>query len=105
MVRYGGEEFLIVMPGKSVSDALAVAEKVRLAIAAHPFESAAGPLRISASFGVAGCDCGPTAEGASVDALIGAADRCLYRSKQAGRNRVTGAADVGAGGTDPDRPF
>lgn len=104
VARYGGEEFLIVMPETAVSDALAVAEKIRLAIAAHPFEIAAGTLGISASFGVAAYDFVQALAGASVDALIADADRCLYRSKQAGRNRVTGKAFDAGGCAAPERP-
>jgi len=104
VARYGGEEFLIVMPETSVPDAITVAETIRLAIAAHPFEFAGGTLSISASFGVAGYDSPQALQNAGVDALIADADHCLYRSKEAGRNRVTGKALGIAGSADPARP-
>jgi diguanylate cyclase (GGDEF)-like protein len=78
--RLGGEEFLIVLPGVTESEAATVAERVRIGLqAAYP----AG-LRITASFGVAG------AQGAAVDyaALYARADSALYQAKRGGRNRV-----------------
>jgi len=92
VARYGGEEFLIVLPGTSVPDAITVAEKIRLTIAAHPFEIANGTLKLSASFGVAAYDSMQALQSAGVDTLIAEADRCLYCSKEAGRNRITGEA-------------
>jgi len=90
VTRYGGEEFLIVLPETSVTDAVAFAEKMRAAIAAHPFEIANGTLSVSSSFGVSGYNSAQIQKDASVDNLIANADRCLYRSKDMGRNRVTG---------------
>jgi two-component system cell cycle response regulator len=90
VVRYGGEEFVIVLPETRVVDAIAIAEKARVAIAAHLFELANTTLKVTASFGVAGFDTDRAYRDASVDSLIGAADGCLYRSKKMGRNRVTG---------------
>jgi two-component system cell cycle response regulator len=90
VVRYGGEEFVIVLPETRVVDAIAIAEKARVAIAAHLFKLANTTLKVTASFGVAGFDTARAYRDASVDSLIGAADGCLYRSKKMGRNRVTG---------------
>jgi len=104
VARYGGEEFLIVLPETSVPDAITVAEKTRLTIAAHPFEIADGTLSISASFGVAGYDSMQALRGVGVDTLIAEADRCLYRSKDAGRNRVTGDALDAVDSVDLARP-
>jgi two-component system cell cycle response regulator len=92
VVRYGGEEFIIVLPETSVAEAIACAEKMRVAIAAHLFEIIDGTLSVTSSFGVAGFDSLQALEGAGVDRLIGNADFCLYRSKELGRNRVTGKA-------------
>jgi two-component system, cell cycle response regulator len=92
VARYGGEEFFLVLPETSLSAAMAVAEKLRLAIAAHSFELADGPLRMSSSFGVASYNPDQPSSEASVDELIACADECLYRSKTEGRNRVTGEA-------------
>jgi len=78
--RYGGEEFVILLPGTDEARALATAERVRDAIgAAHP----AG-LRMTLSLGVS---VGDGREGDFDDLLI-AADRALYRAKAEGRNRV-----------------
>jgi diguanylate cyclase (GGDEF)-like protein len=78
--RYGGEEFVILLPGTDEARALATAERVREAIvAAHP----AG-LRVTLSLGVS---VGDGRESAFEDLLI-AADRALYRAKAEGRNRV-----------------
>ncbi|MCP8971043.1 GGDEF domain-containing protein [Ectobacillus ponti] len=78
--RWGGEEFLILMPGPA-EDALQLAEQLRQAIHAYSF-LAAGTR--TASFGVTAFRSGETAE-----ALLDRADRGLYQSKADGRNRVT----------------
>jgi two-component system cell cycle response regulator len=90
VARYGGEEFVIVLPETRVADAMVFAEKMRAIIAAHPFEIMEATLSVSASFGVAGSDSLEARGEVSVDRLIGDADACLYRSKEMGRNRVTG---------------
>jgi diguanylate cyclase (GGDEF)-like protein len=90
VARYGGEEFLLALPGMSVAEATALAERIRARIEGHPFEIDGGTCRISVSFGVAGYEPLHAGAQASVDLLIGRADRCLYQSKQSGRNRVTG---------------
>jgi two-component system, cell cycle response regulator len=88
--RYGGEEFLIVLPETSHEGAVAVAEKIRTLVAATPFATRGGDARVTASFGVAST--GPSGPDLTlkVDALIRLADECLYRSKQAGRDRTYG---------------
>jgi len=82
--RYGGEEFVIVMPGVDAKEASLVAENARRAI----FELSDGDLlavtKLSSSFGVADMTCGAKDE----DALVDAADQALYAAKQGGRNRV-----------------
>ena len=88
--RYGGEEFLIVLPETSHEGAVAVAEKIRTVIAATPFTTRAGDAHVTASFGVAST--GPSGPDLTlkVDALIRLADECLYRSKREGRDRTHG---------------
>jgi two-component system cell cycle response regulator len=88
--RYGGEEFLIVLPETSHEGAVAVAEKIRTLVAATPFATRGGDARVTASFGVAST--GPSGPDLTlkVDALIRLADECLYRSKQGGRDRTYG---------------
>ncbi len=90
VARYGGEEFIIVLPETSVANAMAFAEKVRLSIEAHPFTMGGATLRVTSSFGVSGYESLHACDDASADSLIAGADRCLYRSKEMGRNRVTG---------------
>lgn len=85
--RYGGEEFCVVMPGASLEDAVAAAERLRVAITRMPVEP-----RVTASFGVA---LGP-AHGTTPDAITAAADRALYDAKRGGRNRVAVVADPSA---------
>jgi len=84
--RYGGEEFLLLMPRATKEDALSGAERVRAAIAAHPFRFSDGqPLgRISISGGVASFP----EDGRHAGELIAAADRALYEAKRQGRDRV-----------------
>ena len=88
--RYGGEEFIIVLPETPYEGAMAVAEKIRTMIAATPFATRTGDAWVTASFGVVST--GPNGPDLSlkVDSLIKAADECLYRGKQEGRNRTIG---------------
>ena len=88
--RYGGEEFLIVLPDTPYEGALCVAEKIRLLIASMPFATRTGDTAVTTSFGVASTGRSGPDIGLQVDALIRAADECLYRSKQEGRNRSVG---------------
>lgn len=86
--RYGGEEFLIVLPGSSHATAMAVAERMRAAIASQPEVINGTTLGLSMSAGVASTDLFPTA---TTEELISWADRALYAAKDAGRNRVVKA--------------
>jgi diguanylate cyclase (GGDEF)-like protein len=88
--RYGGEEFMIVLPETSYEGAVSVAEKIRALTAATPFATRGGDVHITASFGVAST--GPSGPDITlkVDTLIRTADECLYRSKQEGRDRTFG---------------
>lgn len=83
--RYGGEEFLVVLPGATAAETAEVAERLRAAIAMQPFQLAREQIEITASFGTA-----VTIEDQNLDAdtLIRSADMALYRAKHAGRNRV-----------------
>jgi two-component system cell cycle response regulator len=87
--RWGGEEFLVILPRTDLAGALEVAERVRTAIEAAPVTVAGQKISVRVS---GGCALGP---GESADAVIHLADQCLYRAKSAGRNRiVTGALPV-----------
>jgi diguanylate cyclase (GGDEF)-like protein len=98
--RFGGEEFLLILPGANLGQAMAVAYKVRAAIAAHDFPFAKGqPLGVlSISGGVA-----EYPEDAMDSArLLQAADEALYLAKQQGRNRVLPAERRYLGDGEPE---
>ena len=86
VVRYGGEEFVVLLPDAKLSDALEVAERVRTAVAALTLdtgrEQLAGQIRTSIGLAVF-----PT-HGDNEAKLVAAADRALYEAKSTGRNRV-----------------
>jgi len=83
--RYGGEEFLIVVPATVPASGMRVAERVRAMIAQAPVETPEGRICITVSLGVAGS---PGASPVEVDQLLRLADTALYRAKHEGRNRV-----------------
>jgi diguanylate cyclase (GGDEF)-like protein len=83
--RYGGEEFLAVLPHTGPDEALQTAERVRRAVAEHAFRAAGRELRLSVSIGAASY---PRADVDSPAALIRLADAALYKAKEAGRNQV-----------------
>ncbi len=86
LCRYGGEEFVILLPQTTPEQALVMAERLRAGIADLPLDLSGRELRVTVSIGVAGL-----AEGADGAALVNAADRAMYRAKQAGKNRVCGS--------------
>jgi len=90
--RFGGEEFLLIMPGRTQEEAYGAAESIRHRIAGYDFESGDHqPLgRVSVSGGVASFP----ADARDVVDLLLASDAALYRAKQGGRNRVE-RAEVG----------
>jgi diguanylate cyclase (GGDEF)-like protein len=79
--RWGGEEFVVLLPDTPLDEALHVAEKLRKAIEALPVPLPDEDIALTASFGVAE---GP----GELDRLINRADAALYRAKREGRNRV-----------------
>jgi diguanylate cyclase (GGDEF)-like protein len=86
--RYGGEEFVLVLPQIQRPEAQEVAEKIRRAVDEHPFthRGAQANGRITISVGVATLP----ADANSLEKLVDCADAALYASKRAGRNRVVG---------------
>jgi diguanylate cyclase (GGDEF)-like protein len=82
--RYGGEEFLLVLPGANLSDAAWLADRVRLAIRSEPLRTDAGPLHLSCSFGCTAWTGGELSQ----EDLIRVADEALYAAKRGGRDRV-----------------
>lgn len=89
-LRYGGEELLCVLPACDEAGAVAMAERIRAAVASHEWGRYAPGLRVTASFGVAVLQ-----PPEPVRDWLGRADQALYRAKSAGRNRVM-AYSVGA---------
>ncbi|MGO4624636.1 PleD family two-component system response regulator [Ensifer sp. 2YAB10] len=88
--RFGGEEFVVVMPDTSAEMAAGVAERLRIIIESLPFPvpQADGVLKVTASMGIATLR--PDAD--SAEALLKRADTALYQAKHEGRNRVVAAA-------------
>jgi two-component system, cell cycle response regulator len=82
-VRYGGEEFAIIIPDETAEQAMSMLERLREAIANTRLGAGDVDVQITASFGVADSSDRP-----SIEAIIDAADRALYEAKQSGRNRV-----------------
>ncbi|MCS7023527.1 MAG: diguanylate cyclase [Bryobacteraceae bacterium] len=84
--RYGGEEFLIVLPGCDETSILHRAEAMRLAICESPVVAGDVTIPVTASFGAAVCPVNCQLESL---ALIALADEALYEAKRNGRNRVS----------------
>ena len=83
--RYGGEEFLVLLPGTVLDAAVTFAERVRTAVEAHTFAFDGGSIQRTVSCGVAAW---PHPRVGSCEGLIRAADDALYVAKETGRNRV-----------------
>jgi len=81
--RYGGEEFLIILPGCDEMAAFQVAEKIREAVCSTPIPMAGRGERVTISLGVNAMQ-----PATSANALLAAADSALYQAKHAGRNRT-----------------
>lgn len=83
--RYGGEEFLVILPGSDEASSTAAAERLRVAISADSMLLSDATIAVTASFGVTA-----TPQGAPVtpESLISSADEALLQAKRLGRNRV-----------------
>ncbi len=90
IARYGGEEFVVLLPRTAPQHVYEIAERIRSTISRQTFDTPAGRLHVSISIGVSMLP--QTTEDIAYqslgDTLVAAADRALYRAKQAGRNRV-----------------
>ena len=84
--RYGGEEFVVIMPGASLAAAERVAERIRLHVSGSPFRVAGGKelLTVTISIGVAAS----LGENDKPEALLKRADEAVYEAKTSGRNKV-----------------
>lgn len=83
MFRFGGEEFVIMLPATDIDGAMIVAERIRSAIASHPCVCGDDEITVTASIGVAKLD-----ETDNQHSLFDKADTAVYRAKALGRNQV-----------------
>nr|WP_315416989.1 diguanylate cyclase [uncultured Pseudomonas sp.] len=86
IARFGGEEFVLLMPDSSLAEAVAAGDALRAAIEACPFHFKGEPVTITVSMGVAQFQAGERS-----DLALKRADAALYRAKAAGRNQVQAA--------------
>ncbi len=91
--RYGGDEFVVMLPDTPARGAFEVAERIRNAVESTPFPAGTETVHCSVSIGAAS----HPQDGRTLDALLARADRALYQAKEAGRNRVAQFR-----GTQPD---
>jgi two-component system, cell cycle response regulator len=86
--RWGGEEFVVILPETEIGDAILAAERIRNLVSRHSF-STAGGAHITCSIGVAAFPY----DAGSRDELVEAADRAMYAAKRLGKNQVRAAVD------------
>lgn len=84
LARYGGDEFVILLPDSNTAETQQAGERIRESVAAQEVEREGVRINFTLSLGIAGC----VEEVATVDQLVQRADRALYQAKHAGRNRV-----------------
>jgi diguanylate cyclase (GGDEF)-like protein len=89
LFRFGGEEFVIILPGVNATGAALAAERLRSIIEKHVFTSRQGAVPVTASFGTASVTLQETAK-----TIIDRADKALYLAKNAGRNCVASAEEA-----------
>lgn len=89
--RYGGEEFVVILPGADEEAATQFAERVREAVATHLFRDEANEVRMTLSGGVASF---PDGQVDHPDLLIKRADEALYAAKEGGRNQILRASGL-----------
>jgi diguanylate cyclase (GGDEF)-like protein len=83
--RYGGDEFVVMLPDTPARGAQEVAERIRHAVDNAPFVTEAGRVACTVSIGIASFP----QDGRTLEALLARADRALYEAKEGGRNRVS----------------
>ena len=100
VARIGGEEFAIVLAETAYEPALEVARKLRRAVSQTAFKAGSQNIRVTASFGLCGMDRVPVGVRRVAERMLKVADAALYRSKHAGRNRVTATTILNARSAD-----
>jgi diguanylate cyclase (GGDEF)-like protein len=83
--RYGGEEFVVLMPETNLENGMAIAERLRIAITDHPFATDKGDISLTISIGVASKE---NQSEETLEAVLENADQALLLAKQNGRNKV-----------------
>jgi two-component system cell cycle response regulator len=91
--RYGGEEFIVILPSTEEEDAASFAERVRAAVEGHVYHDEPHQVRMTVSSGVASF---PAPGIDTPEALLKRADEGLYAAKTGGRNRVVRATELPA---------
>jgi len=89
LARFGGDEFIAMLPETDGKGAKEMGERIRRAIEGSTFDARGGDLGTTVSVGVASYP----ADGGSLDVIMDKADKAMYRAKQQGRNRVVAASD------------
>lgn len=89
VARWGGEEFLVLLPNTTLAAAAAIAERIRQAVGERPIETAHALVAVTVTSGVSEWQ-----QGERMETCIARADRALYRGKAAGRNRTELAFDI-----------
>lgn len=83
LVRWGGDEFVLLLPGVDLSSAIGIAERIRNQMASRPLDGADGPVEMSVSIGV-----GSLTEDEEIEDLVRRISALMYEAKSAGKNRV-----------------
>ena len=89
MARFGGDEFIVLLPETSNKGALEMAERIRKSIEISRFDVRTGDTNITVSLGIASYP----EDGGNLDIILEKADKAMYRAKQRGRNRVIAYTD------------
>ncbi|MDT9001105.1 diguanylate cyclase [Paucibacter sp. APW11] len=100
VVRWGGEEFLVFVPGMAQAQLVALAERILFSVGATPVATENGPLRVTVSIGFAHFPLPPVRLDLHWERAVNWADMVLYTAKAQGRNRAVGITTVDAADAD-----
>ena len=87
-VRYGGEEFALILPETTLEEAVNLAERFRIMVERNVFSNGRERIPVTVSMGVASIGNSPVPENMDPEEFLQMADRALYQAKQSGRNRI-----------------